>query len=183
MADRVAASITIGGSVTGAEFITLCHLIAAEDLSVGEDGDPFSPADRVDGEPLQLFDHQAIGGQFAALEVWCFQHGLPFSRWCAGYPGGWDAERVVFTGTGAIETYPATEKGEVIATRATLDLHESISTLRAWFAAADVEIPPLTIFPDVATPLTDITRASAGREESGGGGSEHCSQLKKGSAQ
>ena len=50
-------------------------------------------------------------------------------------------------------------------------------------AAADVEIPPLTILPDVATPLTDITRASAGREESGGGGSEHCSQLKKGSAQ
>ena len=77
----------------------------------------------------------------------------------------------------------STEKGEVIATRATIDLHESISTLRAWFAAADVEIPPLTIFPDVATPLTDITRASAGREESGGGGSEHCSQLKKGSAQ
>ena len=49
MADRVAASITIGGSVTGAEFITLCRLIAAEDLSVGEDGDPFSPADRADG--------------------------------------------------------------------------------------------------------------------------------------
>lgn len=183
MADCVAASITIGGSVTGAEFTTLCRLIAAEDISVGEDGDPFSPADRTDGEPLKLFDHQAIGGQFAALEVWCFQHGLPFSRWCAGYSGGWDAERVVFTGTGAIETYPATEKGEVIATRTTLGLHENISTLRAWFAAADFKIPPLEILPDVAPTHPDITRASAEREESGEGGSEHSSQLEKGSAQ
>ncbi len=183
MADCVAASITIGGIVTEADFISLCHLIAAEDLTVEEDGEPFSPADRIDGEPLQLSDHQAIGGQFEALEAWCFQRGLPFVRWCAGYPGGWEPERVVFTGTGAIETYPATEKGDVIATLATLDLHESISTLRAWFAAADFEIPPLAILPDVAEPLTEITRASAGREESGGGGSEHCSQLEKGSVQ
>src|SRR3546814_13853925 len=97
MADRVAASITIGGTVTGTDFITLCRLIAAEDLSVEEDGDPFSPADWTDGEPLQLFDHQAIGGQFEALEAWCVQRGLPFVRWCAGYPGGWEPERVVFT--------------------------------------------------------------------------------------
>src|SRR3546814_16440961 len=76
MADRVAASITIGGTVTGTDFITLCRLIAAEDLSVEEDGDPFSPADWTDGEPLQLFDHQAIGGQFEALEAWCVQRGI-----------------------------------------------------------------------------------------------------------
>lgn len=183
MADRVAASITIGGSVTGADFITLCRLIAAEDLTVGEDGDPFSPAECTDGEPLQLFDHQAIGGQFEALEAWCIQHGLPFVRWCAGYPGGWEPERVVFTGTGAIEPYPANEKGDAIATRDTLDLHENLSTLRAWFAAAHFEIPPLAILADVAPKIPDITRASAGREESGGGGSEHRSQLEKGSAQ
>src|SRR3546814_18152057 len=78
------------------------------------DGDPFSPADRTDGEPLRLFDHQAIGGHFESLEAWCFEHALPFSRWCAGYPGGWEAERVVCTGTGTIETYPETEKGDEI---------------------------------------------------------------------
>ena len=183
MADRVAASITIGGSVTGADFITLCRLIAAEDLTVGEDGDPFSPADRTDGEPLQLFDHQAIGGQFEALEAWCAQHGLPFSRWCAGFPGGWEPERVVFTGTGAIETYPATENGNAIVTRDTLDLHESLATLHAWFAAAHFEIPPLEILADVGPTSSNITRASAGQEERRGGGSEHCSQLEKGSAQ
>src|SRR3546814_16542980 len=92
MADCAAASITIGGIVTEAEFITLCRLIAAEDLSVGEDGDPFSPADRTDGEPLRLFDPQAIGGHFASLEAWCFAPALPFSRWCVGYPG--DRQRV-----------------------------------------------------------------------------------------
>ncbi|MGQ2933673.1 hypothetical protein [Sphingopyxis sp.] len=183
MADRVAASITIGGSVTGAEFITLYRLIAAEDLTVGEDGDPFSPGDWTDGEPLKLFDHQAIGGQFEALEAWCVQHGLPFSRWCAGFPGGWEPERVVFTGTGAIETYPATENGNAIATRDNLDLHESLATLHAWFAAAHFEIPPLEILADIRPTISNITRASAGQEERRGGGSEHCSQLEKGSAQ
>src|SRR3546814_11012974 len=87
MADCAAASITIGGIVTEAEFITLCRLIAAEDLSVGEDGDPFSPADRTAGEPLRLFDHQAIGGHFESLGAWCFEPALPFSRWCAASPG------------------------------------------------------------------------------------------------
>lgn len=183
MADRVAASITIGGTVTGTDFIMLCRLIVAEDLTVEEDGEPFSPADRTDGEPLQLFDHQAIGGQFEALEAWCVQRRLPFVRWCAGYPGGWESERVVFTGTGAIETFPANEKGDAIATRDTLDLHQNLSTLRAWFAAAHFEIPPLAIVADVAPTIPDITRASAGREERGGRGSEHCSQLEKGSAQ
>lgn len=182
MANCVAASITIGGTFTQNEFVILCRLIAEENLSVGEDGDPFSPADRAEGEPLCLFDHQAIGGQFDALETWCAEHGLPFSRWCAGYPGGWEAERIVFTGAGAIETYPATEKGDVIVTRATLDLHQSISTLRAWFAAAEYEIPPLVILADVDTAPCTITRANAGQEESGGGGGEHCSQLQKGSA-
>src|SRR3546814_7160256 len=101
---------------------------------------------------------------------------LPFVRWCAGYPGGWEPERVVFTGTGAIESYPATERGNAIATRDTLDLHENLATLRAWFDAAHFEIPPLDILADVGPTISTITRASAGREESGGGGSEHCRQ-------
>src|SRR3546814_12934622 len=106
MADRVAASITIGGTVTGTDFITLCRLIAAEDLSVEEDGDPFSPAVWTDGEPLQLFDDQPIGGHFVALEAWCVQRGIPFVRLCAGYPGGRelarsDARRV---GKGSVST-------------------------------------------------------------------------------
>lgn len=183
MPSCVAASITIGGTVTSDDFITLCHHIADQDLSISEDGDAFSPADRTEGEPLRLFDSHAYGGQFAVLEIWCMEHGIPFSRWCAGYPGGWEPERVVFTGTGGIATYPANGKGDVIATRATIDLHDSISTLREWFAEADFEVPPLAILADVAPTVSEITRASAGREESGGGGSEHCSQLEKGSAQ
>lgn len=182
MADCVAASITIGGTVAGDDFVTLCRLIAEEDLSIEEDGDSFTPEDRIEGEPLRLYDHHAIGGQFEALEAWCVEHRLVFARWCAGYPGSWEPERVVFTGTGLIESYPANENGDAVATRATLDLHESIATLRAWFAAADFEIPPLVILPDVEPPVTPIIRASAEREESGEGGSEHCSQLQKGSA-
>src|SRR3546814_4844012 len=85
--------------------------------------------------------------------------------------------------TCALPIYPATERGNAIATRDTLDLHENLATLRAWFDAAHFEIPPLDILADVGPTISTITRASAGREESGGGGSEHCSQLEKGSAQ
>lgn len=183
MADRVAASITIGGIIPADDYITLCRLIAEEDLSVEDDGDTFTPADRIEGQPLRLFDHQAIGGQFKALEAWCIHHGLAFSRWCAGYTGSWQAERVVFTGEGFAEVYPANEKGTVVATLDTLNLHQNIATLRAWFAAADFEVPPLVILVSDDSRTSEFLRASAEREESGEGGSEHCSQLQKGSAQ
>src|SRR3546814_5070155 len=115
------ASIVIGGRVSADDFITLCHLIVCEGLSREEDGEEFSPELRSEGQPLRLFDHQAIGGRFGALEEWCEDRGLPFTRTCAGYPGGWRAERVVFTGRGPVEDYPADNDGNVVATSETVD--------------------------------------------------------------
>ena len=181
MPDCASASIVIGGRVSADDFVTLCRLIADEGLCTEEDGEEFSPELCIEGQPLRLFDHQAIGGRFGSLEAWCEYRGLPFTRTCAGYPGAWRAERVVFTGRSPIEEYPADEDGNAVATRKTVEAHEHISTLRAWFAAAEFEIPPLVIIAGDGPSLGKISRTSAGPEESGGGGGEHGSQLQKGS--
>src|SRR3546814_15652660 len=76
--------------------------------------------------------------------------------------------------------YPADNDGNVVATSETVKAHEHISTLRAWFAAAEFKIPPLVITSEDVTSPRDISRASAGREESGGGGGEHRSRPQKG---
>lgn len=177
------ASIVIGGRVSAEDFITLSRLIANEGLCFEEDGEEFSPELRAEGQPLRLFDHQAIGGRFEALETWCESRGLPFTRTCAGYPGCWRAERAVFTGRGPIEDYPADDDGKVVATSETVKAHEHISTLRAWFAAAEFDVPPLVVIAGDDTSLSKITRASAGPEESGGNGGEPSSLRQKGSAQ
>ena len=104
MPDCASASIIIGGRVSPDQFVVLCRLIADEDLRIEEDGEPFTPEDRIEGQPLHLFDHQAIGGHFPVLELWCLQNGVSYSRWCAGYSGLWLPEREVFTGSGDLAT-------------------------------------------------------------------------------
>lgn len=54
MADRVSATITIGGNVTKNEYDQLTILIANEGLSLDWDSEPFVPDQRVEGKPLQL---------------------------------------------------------------------------------------------------------------------------------
>ena len=44
MADRVSASIVIGGKVTPAQFEDLCQRIAQNDLRMDWDGEPFARA-------------------------------------------------------------------------------------------------------------------------------------------
>ena len=82
------------------------------------DGTVVHAGDGIEGQPLHLFDHQAIGGHFPVLELWCLQNGLSYSRWCAEYTGLWLPEREVFTGSGDVATYPANENGATVATRA-----------------------------------------------------------------
>ena len=49
MADRVSASIVIGGSVTTSAYADLCALIADEGLSTEWDGELFEPHHRCAG--------------------------------------------------------------------------------------------------------------------------------------
>lgn len=55
MADRVFASIRIGGTLTAPDFVELSQLVAGEDLSFEQADEPFAPDQRVAGEPLRLY--------------------------------------------------------------------------------------------------------------------------------
>ena len=145
MADRVSASITVGGTVTPAACSELAEVIASEDLSTEWDGDPFKPDQRTEGEPLRLFAHEVAWGRFEELEAWCFEHRIPFARWSGAYGGEWGAERVVFTGSGEPISYAADEDDRVMIDRDTAEWLGSIDAIRAYFDAAEFEVPPLVV--------------------------------------
>ncbi len=145
MADRVSASITIGGTLAQAAYQALAELIASEGLSIEWDGAPFDPDDRVEGSPLRLYAHEVAGGTFDDLEAWCVAKGVPFARWCGGYVGGWSPERVVFTGTGDAQSFITDENDRVLIDQSDVMRLGSIEALLAYFAAADLIVPPLLI--------------------------------------
>ncbi len=145
MADRVSASITVGGTVTPAAYAELADVIASEDLSTEWDGEPFEPHQRTEGEPLRLFAHEVAWGRFEELEAWCFEHGIPFARWSGAYGGEWGAERVVFTGEGEPISYAADEDDRIMIDRDTTERLGSIDAIRAHFDAAEFEVPPLVV--------------------------------------
>ena len=80
MADRVSASITLGGSVYPPDYAELADIITAEGLSTEWNGEPFAPDQRTQDEPLRLFAHEVAWGQFEELEAWRVEHGVPFPR-------------------------------------------------------------------------------------------------------
>lgn len=150
MADRVSASIVIGGNLTAAEFAELAQILADEALSTEWDGEPFEPDHRVCGEPLRLHAHEVAWGRFETLEPWCFEHGIAFARWAGGYSGQWGAERVVFTGSGDPVTYLADEDDHILIDRSQLEKLGSIEAILAHFDAADAPIPALRVEGDPA---------------------------------
>ena len=145
MADRVSASITIGGTLDAAGFEELTEIVAAEGLAIEWDGEPFEPHHRVAGEPLRLFAHEVAGGSFDDLEAWCLAQQLPFVRWCGGYSGQWGPERVVAAGDGTAISYPVTEDDEVVIGRAQIEALGSLDAVLAHFQAAGFSVPPLVV--------------------------------------
>ena len=145
MADRVSASITLGGTVSPTAYAELADVIASENLSTEWDGDPFAPDQRTDGEPLRLVAHEVAWGRFEELEAWCVEHRMPFARWSGAYGGEWGAERVVFTGAGEPISYAADEDDRVMIDRDTAERLGSLDAILAHFDAANVEMPPLVI--------------------------------------
>ena len=96
MADRVSASIVIGGPVTPDQWCILRDLIANEGLATDWRGPAFTPDQRVDGEPLRLHAHETSWGTFDALEQYCCDERIAFTHWLGACPGSFGAERVVF---------------------------------------------------------------------------------------
>lgn len=155
MADRVPASIRIGGTVSAAVYAELLHLIAFEGLSAEWGGAPFDPAARVAGEPLALFDESCAWGKIDNLEAFCIEKALPFLRWSGSYPGEWSPERLVFRGSGTVDSYMVDESDRVLLDRRLLNDSGSFEAALAYFDAAEFEVPPLVVEGDA--PSSAIT--------------------------
>lgn len=145
MADRVSASIALGGTLTASTFAELVDIITLEGLSAKWDGEPFEPRHREIGKPLYLYAHEVAWGRFSELEAWCFAHRLPFTRWSGGCAGQFGPERVVFTGTGSPSPYAVTEDDEVVIARERLVALGSFEAVLTYFDAADATVPPLIV--------------------------------------
>ena len=151
MADRVSASIALGGIVTAAQLHELTELIADEGLSTEWDGEPFEPSHLTPGEPLQLYAHEVAWGIFEELEAWCREHRVSYVRWSGGYGGEWGAERAVFDGSGGPRSYDADESDRIFVDRATVERLGSVEAILARFDGADFALPPLVVGQDVKT--------------------------------
>lgn len=149
MADRVSASIVIGGSLSATAYTELVALIGNEGLSTEWDGEAFEPHHRTVGEPLSLYAHEVAWGHFGGLESWCAQNQVPFARWSGGYAGQWGPERIVHQGDGTLTSYAVTEDDTVVIAREALEKLGSFDAILAHFAVADFAVPPLVVDGDV----------------------------------
>lgn len=149
MADRVSASIVIGGLLSASAYSELVTLIGNEGLSTEWDGEAFEPHHRVLGAALSLFAHEVPGGQFEELEAWCTARNVPFARWSGGYSGQWDPERVLFDGRGPLRYYAVSEDDVVMIDQDAIERLGSFDAILAYFAAADFSVPPLVVEGDV----------------------------------
>lgn len=147
MADRMSATITLGGVIAQAKIPDLLDAIAAEGLATDWDGEPFTLAELPADAPLRLMAHEVAWGRFEELEAFCVREALPFARWSGAYSGQWGAERVVFTGAGEPRSYAANDEDEVVIDRVEIERLGSFAAVLAHLEAADVAIPPLTTVP------------------------------------
>lgn len=160
MADRVPASILIGGDISAAVFAELLHIIAFEGLSSEWGGEPFDAASRVPGEPLALFDESCAWGKIDNLEAFCVEKSLPFVRWSGSYPGEWSPERLVYRGSGTVDSYMIDESDRVLIDRRLLSDLGSIEAVRAYFDGAEFAVPPLVVEGDPPPVPAESTAAS-----------------------
>lgn len=145
MADRVSASITIGGALPSALLPDFIALIEQQRLSTEWDGEAFTASDLTGNAALELMAHEVAWGRFEALEAFCVTNALPFSRWSGAYSGQWGAERVVFTGSGEVQSYAADEDDYILIGRCTAERLGSFAAIIARFDDADFAVPALVI--------------------------------------
>lgn len=156
MANRVPASILIGGLVTPDLFSALVEKIQFEGLAVQWGGEIFDASHRIVGEPLALFDEECAWGQFDQLEAFCVEHKLPFIRWAGGYPGEWSPERLIFRSDGQPDSYMVDESDNVVVDRRMIVELGSFEAALGYFEAAEFEIPPLVVEGDPPPPPAPV---------------------------
>ena len=151
MSDRVSASISIGGVLPASLRDELIALIQLEGLSTDWDGASFT-ADQIEPDkPLDLMAYDVPWGIFNALEQFCVQHCLAYQRNSGACPGSFGAERIVFDGKHGPVGYDTNDDNVVMISRETITHLGSMEAIAAYFASADITVPPLE-FPDCALP-------------------------------
>ncbi|MEE9433731.1 MAG: hypothetical protein V3V15_05795 [Sphingorhabdus sp.] len=145
MADRVSASITIGGKITPAQFEELTVLIANEGLSLDWDSEPFAADQRAEGESLRLCAYDVPWGMFEALEQYCCGHNIAYTRWCGACPGNFGAERIVYDGKSRPYNYDVNDDDLIMLAVQTVEQLGSMRAIRAYLKPAAFEVPPLVI--------------------------------------
>lgn len=145
MADRVSASITIGGKVSAAQFAELKNMIEAHDLRSEWDGDAFSPDHIVKDEPLALYAHETPWGMFDNLEQYCCDHEIAYIRWSGGCTGSFGPERIVYDGITGPLNYDVDEDNCVVIHEHTIEQLGSMAAIRAYLKAAEITLPPLVL--------------------------------------
>lgn len=157
MADRVPVTISLGGALPRALLPAFLAVLAVEALR-GDDGDDFDvqhiPAD----DPIEFTEGEVSCGHFEQLKQFCIEHHLPFARWCGSYPGGWNAERLVYDGTGEPISFTATDDNIVVISQAEARSLGSIEAIEAHFASSQFAVPHLTIIEPDAPPGPMILR-------------------------
>lgn len=150
MADRVSVSFKLGGTLSGEAWLELVEVIAAEGLSIEWDGPAFEPPHRTVGEPLELFANEVAWGKVEAIETFCQDHGLPYRFWAGGFFAEWSAERIIFRGEGAPDSFIVDESDRVLIDRHEVVRRGSLEAVLAYFDEAEFEVPPLIVEGDLA---------------------------------
>lgn len=146
MADRVSASIGIGGTVTRQQWAMLLELIEAEDLRIAWDGPAFTATTSLGADGLNLFAQDVPWGIFDDLEQYCCDQRIAYRRWSGGFPGSFGPEIIVFDGSGnGPLNYDADEDERVVVHPATIERLGSMRAIRAYLKPASFEPPPLLI--------------------------------------
>ena len=133
MADRVSATITIGGVLPRSLLDEFTRAINDEDARLDWEGEPFTANAIPASEPLELMAHEVAWGNFTRLEAFCQQNGLSYVRWSGGCSGSFGPERVVFTGSGEPMSHAVTEDDEMVFS---LDIIRTLGSIAAIEAQA-----------------------------------------------
>jgi hypothetical protein len=148
MADRVSVAIKIGGQLQQSLLADLEAAINSDGASTDWQGSEFSIAELPIDEPLSLMANEVAWGRFEEIEQFCRDNQLVFARWAGGCAGSFGPERLVFDGTDET-TFAVTDDDEVMISRDDIRRLGSISSIEAYFAAADLAVPPLVIVDDI----------------------------------
>ena len=148
MADRVAANITIGGSVSPEQLAALAVHIAAEDLRAQWSGEAFDPASIKTDQPLRLFAEEVAWGSFEALEQYCCDQQIAYQRWSGACSGSFGAERIVYDGRHGPLNFAVDDDDRLVLHTQAIERLGSMRAIRRYVAEAEIEIPAFVVRAD-----------------------------------